>query len=66
MGKSWPPSWRAITLKDSIDTAGIITTGGTVGRKAFVPTADATVAARLRRAGAIVIDAFITGIDTLL
>lgn len=43
-----------ITLKDSIDTAGIITTGGTVGRKAFVPTADATVAARLRRAGAIV------------
>ena len=43
-----------ITLKDSIDTVGIVSTGGTTGRKNFVPTEDATVAARLRRAGAIV------------
>ena len=41
------------TLKDSIDTADVITTYGTVGRKNFVPARDATVAARLRAAGAI-------------
>ncbi|MGB1252051.1 MAG: amidase [Candidatus Promineifilaceae bacterium] len=44
-----------ITLKDSIDTAGIITTYGTTGRRNFVPSRDATVAARLRQAGAIVL-----------
>lgn len=44
-----------ITLKDSIDTAGIISTGGTMGRKTYVPTQDATVAARLRHAGAIIL-----------
>lgn len=43
------------TLKDSIDTEGIITTGGTLGRKDFIPEADATVAARLRAAGAILL-----------
>ena len=44
-----------ITLKDSIDTAGLISTGGTKGRATFVPEADATVAARLRAAGAILL-----------
>ena len=43
-----------ITLKDSIDTEGIVTTGGTMGRKDFIPKKDATVAERLRSAGAIV------------
>jgi len=38
-----------ITIKDSLDTAGIITTGGTLGRKHFIPKEDATVVARLRR-----------------
>ncbi|MYB21797.1 MAG: amidase [Chloroflexi bacterium] len=42
-----------ITLKDSHDTEGLVTTGGTLGRKEFVPEADSTVAARLRAAGAI-------------
>ncbi len=42
-----------ITLKDSHDTEGVVTTGGTLGRKDFVPEADSTVAARLRGAGAI-------------
>ena len=42
-----------ITLKDSHDTAGVISTGGTLGRKDFVPEADSTVTARLRGAGAI-------------
>ena len=39
-----------ITLKDSHDTAGVISTGGTLGRKDFVPEADSTVTARLRGA----------------
>ncbi|MCY3543116.1 MAG: amidase [Chloroflexi bacterium] len=43
------------TLKDSIDTEDIVTTGGTLGRKDFVPEADATVAARLRAAGGILL-----------
>ena len=42
-----------ITLKDSHDTEGVVTTGGTLGRKEFVPDADSTVTARLRAAGAI-------------
>jgi amidase len=42
-----------MTIKDSIDTAGVITTGGTLGRKNFIPAQDATVVARLRNAGAI-------------
>ena len=43
------------TLKDSIDTEGVVTTGGTLGRKDYVPDADATVMARLRAAGAILL-----------
>ncbi len=42
-----------MTLKDSLDTEGVVTTGGTTGRRDFVPDADATVTARLRAAGAI-------------
>lgn len=44
-----------MTLKDSIDTAGVISTAGTSGRANYVPSQDATVAARLRRAGAILL-----------
>ena len=44
-----------ITLKDSFDSKGIVSTGGTMGRKDFVPSQDATVMARLRAAGAILI-----------
>jgi amidase len=43
-----------VTIKDSLDTAGIVTTGGTLGRAAHVPSEDATVVRRLRAAGAIV------------
>jgi amidase len=42
-----------MTIKDSLDTAGVITTGGTEGRRYFVPEQDATVVARLKAAGAI-------------
>lgn len=41
------------TIKDCIDTEGVITTWGTSGRAGHVPDADATVVARLRGAGAI-------------
>jgi amidase len=44
-----------MTLKDSIDTEGVVTTGGTFGRQQHVPNKDATVAARLRNAGAILL-----------
>lgn len=43
------------TVKDSFDTAGVISTGGTLGRKDFVPGKDATVVARVRAAGAILL-----------
>jgi amidase len=44
-----------MTLKDSIDTAGVQTTWGTLGRANHVPRQDATVAARLKAAGAILL-----------
>ena len=44
-----------MTIKDSLDTAGVITTGGTLGRKNFVPEKDATVVARLKNEGAILL-----------
>ena len=43
------------TVKDSFDTAGVVSTGGTLGRKDFVPGNDATVVARARAAGAILL-----------
>jgi amidase len=43
-----------VTIKDSFDVKGIVSTGGTQGRRAFVPEKDATVVARLRAAGAII------------
>lgn len=43
------------TIKDSFDTAGIVSTGGTLGRKEFVPGKDATVVARARAAGGILL-----------
>src|SRR5688572_10026007 len=43
------------TVKDSIDTAGVISTGGTLGRKDYIPGKDATVVARVREAGAILL-----------
>lgn len=44
-----------VTIKDSLDTAGIISTGGTKGRNAFVPAKDSTVVSRLLGAGAILL-----------
>ncbi len=44
-----------ITLKDSHDTAGVVTTGGTLGRADFVPDRDSTITARLRAAGVVLL-----------
>ena len=54
-------AWRGplhgvpITVKDSFDVAGRVSTWGTPGRAGFRPDTDATAVARLRAAGAIVI-----------
>jgi amidase len=44
-----------MTIKDSLDTAGIITTWGTPGRKNYIPREDATVVKRVKKAGAILL-----------
>ncbi len=44
-----------MTIKDSLDTEGVISTGATMGRQQYVPQKDATVVARVRKAGAILL-----------
>ena len=44
-----------MTIKDNIETLGVICTAGTKGRASFVPTQDATVVARMRNAGAVLL-----------
>ena len=44
-----------MTVKDSHDAEGVVSTGGTLGRRDFTPDADATAVARMRAAGAIVL-----------
>ena len=44
-----------MTIKDSLDTAGMITTGGSSGRARFLPERDATVVRRVKNAGAILL-----------
>ena len=44
-----------VTIKDSIDVAGLPCTGGSFARAGYVPAYDATVVRRLRDAGAIVL-----------
>lgn len=43
------------TIKDSLDTAGVVTTAGTLGWANRVPSRDATVVARLKSAGGILL-----------
>ena len=42
-----------ITIKDSMETAGMVTVAGTEGRRGRVPERDATVVARMKSAGAV-------------
>jgi amidase len=44
-----------ITIKDTLETTGVICTGGTKGRANYLPKADATAVARLRAAGGIIL-----------
>ena len=44
-----------MTLKDNLETADVLSTGGTQGRAAFIPKHDATVVKRMRNAGAILL-----------
>jgi Asp-tRNA(Asn)/Glu-tRNA(Gln) amidotransferase A subunit family amidase len=44
-----------ITIKDTIETAGLRTTSGSVIRKDFIPESDAPAVARLKAAGAIIL-----------
>ena len=44
-----------VTIKDTIETAGIRSTSGSPARADFVPTRDATAVARLKAAGAIIL-----------
>ena len=43
------------TLKDAIETEGMICSGGTLGRASYMPQEDATVAKRLRAAGGVLL-----------
>jgi amidase len=43
------------TIKDSLETAGVRSTSGTLGRASYIPQKDATVVARVRAAGAILL-----------
>ena len=55
-GESWGPLHGVpMTLKDSLDTADLISTGGTLGRANFIPERDASVVRRVRAAGAILL-----------
>ncbi len=54
-GKLPPLGGIAVVVKDNYDTAGLQTTGGSLAMKGFVPTADSTMVAKLRAAGAIVL-----------
>ncbi|MGL5831799.1 MAG: amidase, partial [Waterburya sp.] len=44
-----------VTVKDTFETVGLLTTAGYKPLKNYVPTQDATVVARLRQAGAILL-----------
>jgi amidase len=44
-----------VTIKDNIETAGVVSTSGTKGRAQFVPAEDAVVVTRMKAAGAIMI-----------
>jgi len=56
LGKSFGPLHGVpCTIKDSHDALGLVSTGGTLGRKNHISTRDATYVQRVRAAGAIIL-----------
>ena len=53
--QSGPLHGVPITIKDTIETAGLLTTSGCPARATFVPTQDAPSVQRLKAAGAIIL-----------
>ena len=45
----------AMIVKDNYDTRGLQTTGGSLAMKGFVPESDATMVAKIRAAGALIV-----------
>jgi amidase len=55
-GVVWGPLHGVpMTIKDSFETAGVVTTAGTKGLESYTPARDASVVARLFAAGAILL-----------
>jgi Asp-tRNA(Asn)/Glu-tRNA(Gln) amidotransferase A subunit family amidase len=54
-GKVGPLHGVPVTIKDTIETAGIRSTSGSARRADFIPTRDASSVARLKAAGAIIL-----------
>jgi amidase len=54
-GEALPLHGLPVTIKDSLEAAGLPSTTGSVARAGHVPERDSTVVARLRAAGAIVV-----------
>jgi amidase len=54
-GESRPLLGLPVTVKDSLEVAGLPATGGSLARADYVPDRDATAVRRLRDAGAIVL-----------
>ena len=55
-GEVWGPLHGVpVTIKDSLETAGLRTTAGFPPLADYVPTTDATVVARVREAGAVIL-----------
>ncbi len=50
-----PLSGIAVIVKDNYDTRALQTTGGSLAMKGFLPAADATMVAKLRAAGALIL-----------
>jgi Asp-tRNA(Asn)/Glu-tRNA(Gln) amidotransferase A subunit family amidase len=54
-GRRAPLLGLPVTVKDALEVRGLVSSGGSYAREGFVPSTDATVAARLRAAGAVIL-----------
>jgi len=55
-GEVWGPLHGVpFTVKDALEVAGVVSSGGTLGRANFVPDKDATAVARMKAAGGVLL-----------